>query len=129
LINLLRQHPEVGVVALYAIALGSHATVGALLHLLRLGDFDWHKLGGFIEQDLVTTRGLAVLTLAASSLLTQLSSGATLQAAFHVALAGLVAASAAATAPIVRDTLYELLQLVAGVNLSPKLMDAKPLKA
>jgi len=129
LIGLLRQHPEAGVVALYLVAIGSHAVVGALLHLLRLGDFDWRKLGGFIEQDLATTRGLAILTTFAASLLTQLANGAAFKAAFGVSLAALVAACAAATAPIARDTLYELLQLVVGVEVPAKVADAKPLRA
>ena len=129
LLGLLRQHPEAGVVALYLIAIGSHAAVGALLHLLRLGDFDWHKLGNFVEQDLLTTRGAAIAVTFATSLLTQLSNGSNWHAAFGVSLAALVASCSAASLPIARDTLYELLQLVSGWSPAAHVADAKPLRA
>ena len=113
LINLLHQHPEAGVVALFLIAVGAHVTVGAALHL-RLRDFDWHKLGGFVEQDFATTRGKAILVTFVLSLVTQLAGGSAWKAAFGVSLAALVASCSAATLPVVRDTLYELVQLVSG---------------
>ena len=117
--GLLHAHPEVGVVALYLVALGAHVVVGASLHAVRLRDFDWHKLGAFVEQDFSSSRGKAILVAFVLSLVTQLSQSASWKAAFGVSLAGLVAACGAATLPVVRDTLYELVQLVSGVNPAP----------
>ena len=118
--QLFTQHPEVGVVLIFLLAVASHVTVGALLHWLRLKDFDWHKLGGFVEQDFATTRGLSILSTFVMTMVTQLTAVSSWKAAFGVSLAALVASCAAATLPVLRDTLYEALQLLTGFDPTAK---------
>ncbi len=112
---LIMVHPEVATVLIFLLAVLAHVVVGALLHLLRLHDFDWHRLGAFVEQDFATTRGLAILTTFVLTLATTTIPGGDWHAAFGPAFLALVGAAAAATLPVVRDTLYELVWLVSGV--------------
>ena len=118
-LQLAQAHPEVFAVGVFVMALGTHITVGALLHLVRLRDFDWRKLGRFVEQDMATTRGVAILVTLLLTLSTTIVPGSDWHAAFGPAFATLVASCAAATLPIVRDTLYELVQLLTGTNPRP----------
>lgn len=116
---LLQAHPEVATVLVFLVALGAHVAVGAALHLLRLHDFDWHKLGQFVEHDMASVRGVAILTTFLLTVATTTLPGADWRAAFGPAFATLVASCAAATLPIVRDTIYELIELVSGINPKP----------
>jgi hypothetical protein len=101
----LTRHPEIVVVVVFLVVLAAHVLVGALLHLVRLHDFDWHRLGAYVEQDFATQRGLAILTSFLLTMLTATAPGEW-RAGFGVAFAALVASAAAATLPIVRDTIY-----------------------
>jgi hypothetical protein len=111
---MIQTHPEVAAVVIFLLAVAAHVLVGATLHLVRLHDFDWHRLGAFVEQDFATVRGLAILTTFVLTLMTTTAPGQDWHAAFAPAFAALVASCAAATLPVVRDTLNELMQLVVG---------------
>lgn len=113
LLEFARRHPEVATVVVFLLAVAAHVAVGALLHLLRRRDFDWHRLGAFVEQDMASLRGLAILTTFVLTLLTT-TYGGDWAAAWGPAFGSLVAACAAATLPILRDTGYELLELMTG---------------
>lgn len=119
LVALFHDHPEVGAVVVFLAAVAAHITIGALLHATRLHDFDWGKLGLFVEHDFATARGLAILTTFLLTLTTTVVPGSDFRAAFGPAFATLAASCAAATLPILRDTLSELGQLVNGVNPAP----------
>ena len=111
---LLQAHPEVAAVVIFLLAVAAHVVVGALLHLIRLRDFDWHRLGAFVEQDFATTRGAAILVTFLTTLVTTTVPGADWRAAFLPAFAALAASCAAATLPVLRDTFYELISLLSG---------------
>ncbi len=121
---LLRAHPEVAVVLGYLAALGAHVGVGMLLHAIRLHDFAWDRVGQWIEADAWTARGGAILVAFLLTLIAATLPGSDWRAAFTPAFLALVAAAGASTLPIVRDTLYELVQLLSGVNPKPA---ARPL--
>lgn len=116
LLALLLAHPEVTAVLLFLIATGLHVAVGAALHAFRLHDFDWGKLGMFVEQDWATKRGIAILATFLTTLATNLGPNADWRAAYVPAFLALAASCASATLPIARDTLYELVYLVSGFN-------------
>lgn len=120
------RYPEVGAVLAYLAAVAAHVAVGALVHLFRLHDFDWHKLGAFIEQDFATRRGLAIGSTFVLTLMTTIAPGADWSVAFIPAFAALAAACAAGTLPVVRDTLRELLQLVSGQEPPPTTSASPP---
>lgn len=111
---LLQAHPEVATVLVYLAALAAHVGVGMLLHAVRLHDFAWDRVGQWIEADVWTARGGAILTTFLLTLITTTVPGSDWRAAFAPAFATLVAATGASTLPIVRDTLYELVQLFSG---------------
>jgi len=111
--------PQVFVILVFLAALALHVVVGALLHRFRLHDFDWKKLGMFVEQDMATKRGAAILTTFVVALITSAQPGQSWQAAFPVALVALVGACVAATLPVIYDTVSELVQLVTGVDPTP----------
>jgi len=125
---LAQAHPEVAAVVIFLLAVAAHVGVGALLHLLRLHDFDWHKLGQFVEADLASTRAKVILVTFLGTLATTTFPGSDWRAAFIPAFATLAASCAAATLPVLRDTLYELVQLISGVNPKPA-AQATPLRA
>lgn len=118
LYNLAATYPLVAPPVIFLAAVLAHVVVGVLVHLIRRRDFDWHALGAFVEQDMATTRakviaiaflsGLAVVVLVPSS------SAADLKAATLPVFATLAAACTAATLPILRDTVYSLIELVSG---------------
>lgn len=112
-------HPEVAAVLVFLAAVGAHVAVGAALHLFRLHDFDWGKLGQFVEHDFATARGIAILVAFLTTLATTVVPGSDFRAAFVPAFAALAASCGAATLPIARDTLYELVQLVGGASPAP----------
>ncbi len=119
-------HPEVGAVLLFLTALALNVVVGALLHLTRLGDFDWHRLGAFVEEDLVSSRGAAILVTFLLTLATSTVPGADWRAAYAPAFATLAASCAAATLPLLRDTLYEFIQLLTGTHPLGAVARTKP---
>lgn len=121
IVNLAQAHPEVAAVMIFLVAVAAHVLVGALLHLVRLHDFDWHRLGAFVEQDFATARGIAILVTFLTTLATTTVPGADWRAAFVPAFAALAASCAAATLPVLRDTLYELVQLVSGREVGSSL--------
>lgn len=131
----LAAHPDVAAVTLFLAALGAHVLVGALLHLVRLHDFDWHRLGAFIEQDAATARGLAILTTFLLDVVTRLASAspgasaADLRLLVMPAVVSLVAACGASILPLLRDTVYELVQLVTGFPVVAPPAQARPLRA
>jgi hypothetical protein len=118
--SLIQAHPEVAAVVIFLLAVAAHVVVGALLHLVRLHDFDWHRLGAFVEQDFATARGLAILVTFLTTLVTTTVPGADWRAAFVPAFAALAASCAAATLPVLRDTLHELVELVTGHDSAPR---------
>lgn len=125
---LIHAHPEVAAVVIFLLAVAAHVIVGALLHLLRLGDFDWHRLGQFVEADLASTRAKVILVTFLGTLLTTTIPGGDWRAAFIPAFAALAASCAAATLPVLRDALYELVELISGTK--PTLpVTARPLRA
>lgn len=126
LVALFKVHPEVAAVLVFLAAVAAHVLVGALLHATRLHDFDWGKLGQFVEHDFASTRGLAILVTFLTTLATTVAPGTDFRAAFAPAFLALAASCGAATLPVVRDTLYELIQLVSGANPAPV---PKPLRA
>lgn len=121
--DLLVTHPEIGVVSLFLLAVGLHVAVGAALHHFRLKDFDWNKFGAFVETDLASTRAIVIGVSFASTLFTTAFTGGDLKLAFGPAFVVLVASCASATLPILRDTLYEVQQLVTGTPV-PQLRHA-----
>lgn len=125
---LAQAHPEVAAVVIFLLAVAAHVAVGAALHLVRLHDFDWSKLGQFVEADLAATRGIAILITFLLTVATTTLPGSDWRAAFTPAFLTLVASCAAATLPIARDTLYELIELLSGVNPKPAAR-LQPLKA
>lgn len=118
-ISFFQNHPEVAAVMVFLGAVAAHVLVGALLHLVRLHDFDWHKLGAFVEQDFATTRGIAILVTFLTTLVTTVVPGSDWKAAFTPAFLALAASCAAATLPVLRDTFYELVQLLSGKTVKP----------
>lgn len=126
---LLRAHPEVATVLVYLAVLGAHVVVGMLLHALRLRDFAWDRVGQWIEEDVWTARGGAILVTFLMTLVTTIAPGSDWRAAFVPAFATLVAACAASTMPILRDTLYELVQLITGSDPAPRAQLGRPLRA
>lgn len=129
----LAAHPDVAAVTLFLAALTAHVAVGAALHLVRLHDFDWHKLGAFVEQDMATARGLVILTTFLLDVLTRVVSATTppqtaaeLRLLVMPAVVSLVAACGASVLPILRDTLRELMQLVSGTNPKPARLASAP---
>jgi hypothetical protein len=110
-------------VLVFLAALGAHVGVGGLLHLVRLHDFDWHRLGAFVEQDFATKRGVAILTTFVMTLLTTVMPGEW-RAAFGVAFLALSASCASATLPILRDTAYELVELLSGAKITTQQLQA-----
>lgn len=123
-VDFVSRYPEVGAVLAYLGAIALHVAVGVLLHLFRLHDFDWHKLGAFVEQDLATRRGIAIGTTFVLALVTTVAPGADVRAAFVPAFAALAAAAAAGTLPILRDAAYELVQLFSGWVPPPQAVSA-----
>jgi hypothetical protein len=119
LVTLVHAHPEVATLFAYLAVLGAHVGVGMLLHAVRLGDFDWGKVGQWIEADVWTARGGAILVTFLLTLVTTTVPGADWRAAFTPAFLALVAAAGASILPIARDTLYELMQLISGVDPKP----------
>lgn len=115
---LARAHPEVATLLVYLAALGAHVGVGILLHAVRIRDFDWAKVGQFIEADLFTAQAAVMLTTFLLTLLTTIEPNSDWKAAFTPAFVTLVASAGASTLPIVRDTLRELVQLVGGVPVA-----------
>lgn len=122
---LAQAHPEVATIVVFLIVLGFHIAVGCLVHLVRLHDFDWHRLGKFVEDDFATKRGLAILVTFLMTLVTTTVPNQDVHAAFGPAFAALVLAAGASVLPILRDTLYELVYLVSGQEVAPAAQAAK----
>lgn len=116
---LLQAHPEVAAVLVFLLAVAAHVLVGAAVHLLRIHDWDWGKLGQFVEADFASTRGIAILVTFVMTLATTIAPGSDWRAAFTPAFLALAASCAAATLPVLRDTLYELVWLLSGTNPKP----------
>jgi hypothetical protein len=115
LTDLYNSHREVAVVVVFLLAVAAHITAGVLLAVFRRHDFDWHHLGSFVENDVWTKRGGAILATFLITVAAATGSNADLHAAYTPALLALVATTGANTLSVVRDTLYDLIELVSGV--------------
>lgn len=109
-------NPAVTPVWCFLGAIALHVIVGTALHLFRLRDFDWAQLGKFVENDYAVVRGIAILTTGVLTLSASFLPGADLQAAFVVCWVAFVGACGSATLPILRDCLYDFIELVSGTR-------------
>jgi len=119
IVSFFASYPGAATLATFLGAVMAHVLVGIVLHATRLHDFDWSKLPQFVEQDYASKRVVAVYVLALSNVMAQVTPSASAHALAQVFLAALVPAAAAATAPVVRDTISELVQLLTGTPVSP----------
>lgn len=118
------QNPAVLPVLVFLAAVALHILCGAALHLLRLHDFDWGKFGEFVEHDFAVARGIAILVTFVMAVAAQLASTAVgnhltveLLAAIVVPpWLALVASCGSAVLPILRDSLYDFVQLLTGTR-------------
>jgi hypothetical protein len=114
LIDFFGHNPAVGTLAVFFCVVMAHVLVGALLHALRLHDFDWDKLGQFVETDFGSRRAVVAFSLALGTVISDAVPGSTAHSLAQVFLTALVPVAAANTLPVLRDTLRELYELVTG---------------
>jgi hypothetical protein len=119
LLALFQAHPEVATLGVYLAVLAVHVAVGMTLHATRLRDFDWQHMGAFLETDLWSKRAGVMLASFVLTLVSSVAPSSDLRAAFLPAFLTLVAAAAASTAPLLRDTFTDLVHLLTGVGPVP----------